>query len=351
MSGSGSRRRRGIAGQLLREPVAEGQGPRGLALRLLRESGKRDDGDEKRRDRRSHRDEDSATPRWGAPRRDRGARGLAPGSARSTRDKLDRATRENERDRSAADSRLPERPRGSGRAARSPSRRRAIPRRAPWGFRVSGRAPEPRSYDTDTPEFLYWQIAASLDRGRGFWSRKRPSPGAWIPGPVLPAIPVEGTDLNAYYDREALRFFRDRDDKTGEVVQSGDSPDIVTHEQGHAILDALRPDLWDAPHFEVAAFHEAFGDLGRDLDRPRGAGARRRASTEETGGDAAKSNLVSRLAEELGARRARPLRARGRLRRRPSRRGEQLSLRGSDDAARLRARLARSRPSRTRSAA
>jgi len=171
--------------------------------------------------------------------------------------------------------------------------------KGPWGFRVSGRAPEPRAYDTDTPEFLYWQIAASLDRGRRFWSRKRPSPGAWIPGPVLPAIPVEGTDLNAYYDREALRFFRDRDDKTGEVVQSGDSPDIVTHEQGHAILDALRPDLWDAPHFEVAAFHEAFGDLAAisiALAEP----ALDVRVEEETSGDAARSNLVSRLAEELG---------------------------------------------------
>ena len=171
--------------------------------------------------------------------------------------------------------------------------------KGPWGFRVSGRAPVPRAYEPDTAEFLWWQLTASLDRGRRLWSRLRPKPGAWIPGPVLPAVPSAGKDLNAYYDREALRFFRDVDDATGEVVQSGDSPDVVTHEQGHAILDALRPDLWDAPHFEVAAFHEAFGDLAAiavALAEP----ALTARVDEETHGDASHSNLVSRLAEELG---------------------------------------------------
>src|SRR4029077_18909866 len=73
----------------------------------------------------------------------------------------------------------------------------------------------------------------------------------------------------------------------------------VTHEQGHAILDAIRPDFWDAPHFEVAAFHEAFGDLAAiavALAQP----ALAERALAETKGDAARSNLVSRLAEELG---------------------------------------------------
>ena len=172
--------------------------------------------------------------------------------------------------------------------------------RGPWAFRVQGTAPAPRSYDPDTTEFLYWQLAAALDRGKRLWTRLAPRPGTWTPGPVLPAVPAAGKDLNAFYDRQALRFFRDVDAKTGAAVESGESPDVSTHEQGHAILDALRPDLWNAPHFEVAAFHEAFGDLAAifvalaepvlDAD-----------VVAATRADPSRSNLVSRLAEELGA--------------------------------------------------
>ncbi|HEY3171331.1 MAG TPA: hypothetical protein VGK86_02035 [Thermoanaerobaculia bacterium] len=172
--------------------------------------------------------------------------------------------------------------------------------RRPWGFRVEGKAVPPRSYEPDTPEFLYWQIASALARGRALWSRLLPGAGTWVRGAVLPAVPVEGEDLNAFYDRKALHFFRDVNAKTGEIVQSGDSPDVVTHEQGHAVLDSIRPDLWDAPHFEVAAFHEGFGDLAAilvALDETELASA----ALEETKGSLDHSNLVSRLAEELAA--------------------------------------------------
>jgi len=172
--------------------------------------------------------------------------------------------------------------------------------RRPWGFRVEGKAPPARAYEPDTPEFLYWQIASALARGKALWSRLLPGAGTWVRGAVLPAIPVDGEDLNAFYDRKALHFFRDVNSKTGEIVQSGDSPDIVTHEQGHAVLDSIRPDLWDAPHFEIAAFHEGFGDLAAilvALDDTELA----RAALEETKGSLDHSNLVSRLAEELAA--------------------------------------------------
>jgi hypothetical protein len=35
---------------------------------------------------------------------------------------------------------------------------------------------------------------------------------------------------------------------------------VVAHEVGHAILDALRPDLWDVQTLEAGALHESFGD-------------------------------------------------------------------------------------------
>jgi hypothetical protein len=174
------------------------------------------------------------------------------------------------------------------------------PASPPWAWRVDGPAPPPSLYAPDTPEFLYWQLSSALSRGRTLWSHHFPEAREWISGPVLRVEPIAGVGLNAYYDREGLRFFRGTNPATREAVHTGDSPDVVAHEQGHAVLDAVRPDLWDAPHFEVAAFHEAFGDLASilvALDEP----AVVKTMVEETRGELSRSNLVSRLAEELAA--------------------------------------------------
>jgi hypothetical protein len=34
---------------------------------------------------------------------------------------------------------------------------------------------------------------------------------------------------------------------------------------GHAILDAIKPQLWDAASQEIPAFHESFGDMSAIL--------------------------------------------------------------------------------------
>lgn len=190
-------------------------------------------------------------------------------------------------------------PSARGDASPAPSEPPRDTERSPWGFRVEGPSPPPRDYEPDTAEFLHWQLVAALDRGRRLWSARYPSSGTWVAGPVLPAVPVAGEDLNAFYDRRALHFFRGKNPETGTLVHSGESPDIAAHEQGHAVLDAVRPDLWDAPHFEVAAFHEAFGDLA-SIGIAFEETALVRAVLEETGGALDESNLVSRVAEELG---------------------------------------------------
>ena len=80
----------------------------------------------------------------------------------------------------------------------------------------------------------------------------------------------DGVQLNAFYDRSSLRFFRFSEG--GQTFLSGASTDVVAHEAGHGILDAGRPELWQSSLFEVNAFHEAFGDcvaiLTALLDRP-----------------------------------------------------------------------------------
>ncbi len=54
------------------------------------------------------------------------------------------------------------------------------------------------------------------------------------------------------------------------TVNSAESVDVVTHEQGHAFLDAIRPDFFEVPFIEVGALHEAFGDCVAILTRVRG---------------------------------------------------------------------------------
>ncbi len=84
---------------------------------------------------------------------------------------------------------------------------------------------------------------------------------AWSETYNLVAIPLAGNQLNAYYDRSSLRFFWGQDPKTKVTIYACDAVGIVAHELGHAILDAMRPDLWNTAVLEFFAFHEAFGDI------------------------------------------------------------------------------------------
>jgi hypothetical protein len=82
-------------------------------------------------------------------------------------------------------------------------------------------------------------------------------------------------------------------------VYSGESPDILCHEMGHAILDALKPELWNVGSQEVAAFHEAFGDMSSILSALQ-LPVMRAAVISETDGRINRNSRLSRLAEQLG---------------------------------------------------
>jgi hypothetical protein len=166
--------------------------------------------------------------------------------------------------------------------------------RPPLRFKIKGPAVPPGIYPLGTPEFRYWTAAEALRRGGDFWA---PLLGVkhWQPGPVLPVGLDEGEDINAYYDRTELAFFHGKAD--GKVVYSGESPDIVCHEMGHACLDALRPQLWDAPFVEAGAFHESFGDMSAILSALQLPSVR---SAALNGVKLHKPSVLSRLAEQLG---------------------------------------------------
>jgi hypothetical protein len=131
------------------------------------------------------------------------------------------------------------------------------------------------------------------------WVNKIKRIEKWAVADTLKVSPRAGKQLNAYYDRYNISFFYETHPLTKKVVFTSDSTEAVNHEFGHAILDSFRPDLWDLSNFEIFSFHESCGDivsmlssLHHDLVIEH--------IINETGNDLAKSNVVSRVAEEFG---------------------------------------------------
>jgi hypothetical protein len=165
------------------------------------------------------------------------------------------------------------------------------------GLSVVGRQPAASVYPKGSHGFRYWTAADSLARAVRYWSQVVPEGVRWHIGRPLVVDLDAGDDLNAYYDRQELCFFHA--DVRGATVYSGESPDVLCHELGHALLDALRPQLWNAASIEVASFHEAFGDISAmlsALDLP----SVREEVLASTGGRLSRASRVSRLAEQLG---------------------------------------------------
>jgi len=121
----------------------------------------------------------------------------------------------------------------------------------------------------------------------------------WAMVKNLVVIPRAGSDLNAYYDRAYLKFFYFMNPQTKKILYTCQSADIVAHEFGHAFLDILRPDLFSVQSYEAWAFHESFGDMTAILSIMQWEEVIDRAIAQ-TGGDLMQSNIVSRLAEEMG---------------------------------------------------
>lgn len=151
-----------------------------------------------------------------------------------------------------------------------------------------------------TPQFqaglVYVSIATAIRLAQ---ARLKKPFTKWAGTEHLKAIPRGGNGFNAYYDRNVLRFFYNEDKKAGKIVFTCESSDVVSHELGHGILDALRPDLWNTASMEIFAFHEAFGDI-MAMCSVMEHHVTIEHMLKETDGDLSKSNIVSRIAEELG---------------------------------------------------
>jgi len=191
---------------------------------------------------------------------------------------------------------IPNDPMASG----GPPMRRIAPPGYPSGgsarFDVRPSAPA-GLYAPGTPAFAFWQTQTALIRGLRAWRGLEGSSLSRWQGNrrVLPVHTRAGDDLNAFYDRASLQFFSHA--FGGRTVHACESADVVNHEQGHALLDAIRPDFWDAPYVEVGALHEAFGDCFALLVALTDATTRRLAIAASP--DLGSHQFLERLAEEL----------------------------------------------------
>jgi len=115
----------------------------------------------------------------------------------------------------------------------------------------------------------------------------------WVRSNHLTVRPLAGVGFNAYYDGSSLNYLYKQN------IYTADSADVVAHEMGHAILDALRSGLFSLGSMETAAFHEAFGDIIAILGVMQHDLILNQA-LKETNGDLKQSNIISKIGEQLG---------------------------------------------------
>jgi len=146
----------------------------------------------------------------------------------------------------------------------------------------------------------YYTLAKSIEFTQSSIGKFKEPLKKWSAVDKLAIFPRAGKDFNAYYDRQALRFFYEKDPSTSRTIYTADSMDIVAHELGHGLLDTMRPDFWNVQALEIWAFHESFGDINAMITLMHFDKVIEKALAE-TNGDLRKSNTISRLAEELGS--------------------------------------------------
>jgi hypothetical protein len=167
----------------------------------------------------------------------------------------------------------------------------------PMGLSINVPNLQPGNFDFNSPQGIANNTMALLCHGINMFNQKF-NLNKWAVVSTLQVNTMAGFDANAYYDRSSLKFFY-FNGKNNTQVYTALSSDIVSHELGHALLDALRPDFFSAAAMEVWAFHESFGDVNSILcalyhDELVN------YVLNETNFDLRKSNLVSKVAEQFG---------------------------------------------------
>jgi hypothetical protein len=138
------------------------------------------------------------------------------------------------------------------------------------GFKFTGVVPQ-KVYDPDTEpdEFLFWQCREAALAAVETWESFDSPLSQWARSPNRKKLELSlkfqdpqitgNQQLNAFYDGNGVRFFAFTN-ANNVTTYSGKSTDTVSHETGHALLDTVRPELFESNLPEVNAFHEAFAD-------------------------------------------------------------------------------------------
>jgi hypothetical protein len=126
--------------------------------------------------------------------------------------------------------------------------------------------PPPSPGSSVTPGFLSVSVFGTVHKVMGIFEESDTLGRrlTWaFDGPQLLVVPRAGEMANAFYERESrsLQFFQTDDTVRNRRVFAAASQDIVAHETGHAVLDAIAPDLYDAMTPQSLAMHEAVADL------------------------------------------------------------------------------------------
>lgn len=155
------------------------------------------------------------------------------------------------------------------------------------------------SLDTTTEDFRYWIAAEALRRGADFWGPKVTARPTWYCGTELEVRLDVGPRWDANYERLALNFFHGVL-SSGVNIYAAASGDMLCHELGHAMLDAIQDRLWHTVYKEVDAFHELFGDVSAILCALQ-IPTMRRSILTYTGPNLYRDSKLSRIAEQFGA--------------------------------------------------
>jgi hypothetical protein len=113
-------------------------------------------------------------------------------------------------------------------------------------------------------------------------------------------LPHAGYMANAFYSEEthSLQFYSFRQ-QDGTIYHTALVHDIVAHETGHALLNAVRDRYTEANEPETAALHEAIGDLAAVLAALSHAVVRS-AFLQQAGADLGDPNPLASIADEFG---------------------------------------------------